>query len=180
MSRTYSYRVFAAQTRPQICDKRTRVSLLYIANVNLMNCANPNYMNQWEYKWWCQLCRGVKEKYKDGKDLLGSIFSLDLVNLKNPANPKPMNGGANGGGSSVQVATIRSCSGATARRWTPPALLNLLLEIPRSCKRRLEVEQLRKAKSYTPPALLNLRDLASEKKNCSASKLNNKKILHTY
>ena len=77
------------------------LSLLCIADVYLMNCANPNYMNQWEYKWWCQLCRGVKEKYKDGKDLLGSIFSLDLVNLKNPANPKPMNGGANGGGSSL-------------------------------------------------------------------------------
>ena len=81
---------------------------------------------------------------------------------------------------SVQVATIRSCSGATARRWTPPALLNLLLEVPRSYKRRLEAEQKRKAKSYTPPALLNLRDLASEKKNCSASKLNNEKILHAY
>ena len=72
-----------------------------------------------------------------------------------------MDGSANGGGSSVQVATIRSCSGATARRWTPPALLNLLLEVPRSCKRRLEAEQPRKAKSNSPPALFNLRGLTS-------------------
>ena len=71
---------------------------------------------------------------------------------------------------SVQVATIRSCSGATARRWTPPARLNLLLEVPRSYKRRLQVEQPRKAKSNTPPALFNLRDLTSKKRrqNCSA------------
>ena len=72
-----------------------------------------------------------------------------------------MDGIANGGGSSVQVATIRSCSGATARRWPPPALLNLLLEVPRSYERRLEAEQPRKAKSNSPPALFNLRDLTS-------------------
>jgi len=47
-------------------------------------------------------------------------------------------------------------SGATARRWTPPALLNLLLDVPRSYKRRLKVEKPRKNKSNTPPALLNL------------------------
>ena len=65
---------------------------------------------------------------------------------------------------SVQVATIRSCSGATARRWPPPALLNLLLDVPRSYKRRLEAEQPRKAKSNTPPAILNPWDLASKKR----------------
>jgi len=52
-------------------------------------------------------------------------------------------------------------SGATARRWTPPALLNLLLEVPHSYKRRLKAEQKRKAKSNSPPALFNLRDLTS-------------------
>ena len=95
---------------------------------------------------------------------LGSIFSLDLVNvyLKNSANPNIwMDGSANGGGSSVQVATIRSCSGATARRWPPPALLSLLLDVPRSYERRLEAEQPRKAKSNSPPALFNLRDITS-------------------
>ena len=96
---------------------------------------------------------------------VGYIFSLYLVNvnLKNSANPSYMNGWdckwwwqLCTGGDDPQLQWRDSQEVDATCSSQPPARGPSL-----KYKRRLEVEQLRKAKSYTPPAVLNHRDLAS-------------------